>query len=105
VFGDEPGCVYPSTVRTSVAFGSHVVKTIVWTPAPGMLKSIVSAPGFAFASRIAWRSEPAPESALVVTVNVAAVPTPVRTRPSRVPAALFIEISCYPVIAGGRSWS
>jgi hypothetical protein len=33
-----------------------------------MLNAIVSAPGFAFASRIAWRSEPAPESAVLVTV-------------------------------------
>src|SRR6188508_1595265 len=72
VFGDDPGCVYPSTVTGSVVLGSHVVSTIVWTPAPGMLKSIVSAPGLAFASVIAWRSDPAPESALVVTVKVAA---------------------------------
>ena len=45
VFGDEPGCVYPSTVTASVAFGSHVVSTIVCTPAPGMVNAIVSAPG------------------------------------------------------------
>jgi hypothetical protein len=37
-----------------------------------MLNSIVSVPAFAFASRIACRSEPAPLSAVVVTVNVAA---------------------------------
>jgi hypothetical protein len=45
---------------------------IVWTPAPGMLNAISSSPGLPFASRTAWRSEPAPESAVVVTVNVVA---------------------------------
>src|SRR5216117_2826843 len=45
---------------------------IVCTPAPGMLNVIVSAPGFALASRIACRSEPAPLSLVLVTVNVAA---------------------------------
>ncbi len=72
VFGEDPGCVYPSTVIGSVAFGSHVARTMVWTPGPGMLNAIVSAPGFALASRIAWRNDPAPESAVVVTVKVAA---------------------------------
>ena len=33
-----------------------------------MLKAIVSAPGFALASGIAWRSVPAPLSAVEVTV-------------------------------------
>ena len=33
-----------------------------------MLKAIVSAPGLALASVIAWRSDPAPASADVVTV-------------------------------------
>ena len=36
-----------------------------------MLKAIVSAPAFALASRIAWRSDPAPESLVLVTVKVA----------------------------------
>ena len=37
-----------------------------------MLNAMVSAPGFALASRMAWRSDPAPASAVDVTVNVAA---------------------------------
>ncbi len=45
-----------------------VAGVIVWTPEPTMLKAIVSAPGLALASRIAWRSVPAPESAVEVTV-------------------------------------
>src|SRR6266542_1019019 len=44
---------------------------MVWTPAPGVLKTIVSAPEVALASRIAWRKEPGPESFVLVTVNVA----------------------------------
>ena len=52
----------------SVRFGSGVTGVIVCTPLPTMLNWIVSAPGLAFASRIAWRSDPAPESAVVVTV-------------------------------------
>ena len=43
-------------------------------PAPETLKTIVSAtPGVALASMIAWRSDPAPVSAVLVTVKVAAV--------------------------------
>ena len=45
---------------------------IVWTPAPGMLKAIVSKPAVALASRIAWRNEPGPLSSVFVTVKVAA---------------------------------
>src|SRR6266545_4862201 len=37
-----------------------------------MLKTIVSAPEVALASRIAWRKEPGPESFVFVTVKVAA---------------------------------
>src|ERR1041385_1930300 len=46
---------------------------IVCTPLPGMLKVMVSAPGFEFADRIAWRSDPAPLSFVLMTVNVAAL--------------------------------
>ena len=56
--------------------GSSEVGMIVCTPAPGMLKSIVSAPALALASRIAWRSEPGPESLVFVTVKVAAATGP-----------------------------
>jgi len=41
-------------------------------PAPVTLKAIVSAPAAALASVIAWRSDPAPESLVLVTVKVAA---------------------------------
>ena len=42
--------------------------TIVRTPAPGMLKTIVSrSPLSAFDSAIAWRSEPGPVSLVFVT--------------------------------------
>jgi len=41
-------------------------------PAGGMLKSISSGVGVAFASNMAWRRDPGPESAVVVTTKVAA---------------------------------
>ena len=68
MLANEPGCEKPSIVTGEVMAGSAELGVIVWTPEPVMLKLIVSAPGFALASRIAWRSEPAPESAVVVTV-------------------------------------
>ena len=40
---------------------------ITWTPEPEMAKVITSAPGCAFAFKIAWRSVFAPESAVEVT--------------------------------------
>jgi hypothetical protein len=43
-----------------------------------MLNAIRSSPGLAFASVIAWRSDPAPLSFVLVTVNVAG-PPPVTT--------------------------
>ena len=46
-------------------------RLIVWTPPPAMLKLMMSAPAAPFASRIACRSEPAPESLVLVTVKVA----------------------------------
>ena len=47
---------------------------IVWTPAPGMAKSIVTVrPGTLLASRIAWRSEPGPLSAVVSTTKTPSV--------------------------------
>ena len=45
---------------------------IVCAPGPGMLKAMVSVPKLAFASKIAWRKLPEPESAVVVTVKVIA---------------------------------
>src|SRR5512142_1800536 len=52
--------------------GRAVGTLIVWTPAPGMLNEIVSSPACALASRIACRSDPAPESFVLTTVNVSA---------------------------------
>ena len=51
--------------------GSSESGVIVCTPAPGMAKAIVSGPGLALASSIAWRSEPGPVSSVFVTVKVA----------------------------------
>ena len=59
VFGDEPGCVYPSIVVApvmSLMVGSWLVTWIVCGPAPGRLKATVSAPACRFASVIAARS-------------------------------------------------
>ncbi len=41
---------------------------MVCVPVPAMLKVMLSAPALTFASRIAWRSEPAPELFVLVTV-------------------------------------
>src|SRR5262245_30027134 len=66
-------------MRTGPLNGSReLAGVIVWTPAPGMLNAIVSRPGFPFASRIAWRSDPGPESLVFVTVKVAAESDPAR---------------------------
>src|SRR5688572_2291602 len=54
----------------SVIVGSGLAGLIVRTPEPGMLKATVSNPELALASRIAWRSEPAPVSLVLVTVKV-----------------------------------
>ena len=70
VFGLAPGCVYPSTVMACVIRGRSVTGRIVWGPAPGMSNWIVPPPFVAFAASIAARREPAPPSAVVVTVNV-----------------------------------
>jgi len=62
---DAPG---PSMVRSSVIFGVLLASVMV----PVTEKLIVSAPAVAFAWLIASRSDPAPESARVVTEKVAA---------------------------------
>src|SRR5215831_9077946 len=53
----------------SVIQGSAVSKLIVCRPAPGMLKLIVSVPGVLLADVMASRSEPGPESFVLVTTN------------------------------------
>ena len=58
-------------MSTEVVIGGRgELRAIVWTPVPGMAKSIVLLPPVAvLESRIAWRSEPGPLSAVVVTTN------------------------------------
>ena len=52
--------------------GSAWVRTMVRGPAPAMLNSIASGPGFALASSMARLSEPEPPLFVLVTMNVAA---------------------------------
>ena len=66
----KPGCVVPSMTTGLVIAGRGEAGAIVWTPVPGMAKSIVFVPPVAvLESRIAWRSEPGPLSAVVVTTK------------------------------------
>jgi hypothetical protein len=51
-----------------VICGRAEVGVIVLTPVPDILKLIVSAPACPLASVIAWRSEPAPELLVLVTL-------------------------------------
>src|SRR4030095_7866528 len=72
-FHANPGCVVPSIVTLSLRLGSDTTTgVIVLGPGGAMLKAIRSAPGLALAKAIAFRKLPAPESAVVVTVKVAA---------------------------------
>jgi len=51
-----------------------VMGSMVWTPEPGMAKSIVTVrSGTVLASRIAWRSEPGPASAVLSTTKTPSV--------------------------------
>ena len=60
----------PSISTGLVIAGRGESGAIVCTPGPGMAKSIVLvAPVAALESRIAWRSEPGPLSAVVVTTK------------------------------------
>ena len=77
-----PGWLVPAMVTGSVIAGSGVRRVMNFGPISGtlMLNVIVCTPAWAFASRIAWRSEPAPESAVVVTtVDGPSPPESVRT--------------------------
>src|SRR5689334_19946870 len=67
--------------------GSADVGAIVWTPAAGIANAIVCGPGLPFASRIACRSDPRPESEVVVTVKTAAEARPPRDRRTAATAA------------------
>jgi hypothetical protein len=93
----KPGWVVPSIVTGSVIVGSAPMTTeIVLLPEP-IANRISSAPGFPFASRIAWRSEPGPESLLVVTVKTdpaaaAVSPTPPAPSTARPAAASSAQV-------------
>src|SRR5438105_11161107 len=59
--------------RTGIGARGAIVQTPEpLQPAPETSNAIVSALAFALASRIAWRSDPTPLSAVLVTVKVAA---------------------------------
>ncbi len=53
-----PGCVVASSDTCSVIAGRGDAGEMVCAPEPGIANVMASAPGFAFASRMAWRSEP-----------------------------------------------
>jgi hypothetical protein len=59
----------PSIVSDSVIFGSADSGAIVCGPDP-MEKLITSGPELPLASTMAWRSEPSPASAVLLTRNV-----------------------------------
>src|SRR3954447_12279875 len=59
-------------VTASVMFGRFDAGEMVCSPAPGIAKLIVSVPAAVFASMMACRNVPAPESATLLTTNVAA---------------------------------
>jgi len=62
-------------------------------PAPETLNEIVSSPAAAFASVIACRSEPGPESEVFVTVNVAPYDAAeTRNRSAVVRASLVLKV-------------
>src|SRR3954462_14565991 len=67
----------------SAIVGRLVEIGIVWTPAPGMSNAIVSSPKWALASVIAWWSDPAPVSAVLVTGKVPARAAPTHRERAR----------------------
>ena len=80
----KPGWVVPSMSTEVVIEGRGEPSAIVWTPVPGMAKSIVLVPPVcALESRIAWRSEPGPLSAVVVTTKTPSVKTELRLQRRR----------------------
>src|SRR5687767_3194978 len=66
---EKPGCVEPSRIVGFEIAGRLLLGAIVLAPLP-IANLIVSAAVVLLASRIAWRSEPAPASLVLVTVNV-----------------------------------
>ena len=66
----SPGAAAPSMLMLALMAGNGVAGTVMVCPARPAAKAIV--PPAALASVIACRSDPAPLSAVVVTVNTAA---------------------------------
>ena len=75
-----PGSVVPSIVTGWVSAGKAESRLIVWTPLPGISKSIaLPVPVVALELMIAWRSEPAPLSLVLVTVKLESIWRPSRS--------------------------
>ena len=73
-------------------FGSAVSGVMVKGGEPGRLNEMMSLPGAAFASRIAWRNVPAPLSPMLVTENSAASALNRRTAALRTSKAVWIRL-------------
>src|SRR5262249_54065779 len=70
--GSYPGCVDPSMATVlAMEFGA-VSRWIVCTPGPGMLNAMRCGPAVRFTWSMAQRSDPIPESFVLMTVKVAA---------------------------------
>ena len=72
VLHEAPGWVDASIDTCSVIAGSGESRVMVCDPAPGIANVMSSDPGLAFASRMAWRSDPWPGVASVVTTKLVA---------------------------------
>ena len=66
------GCVVASIETCSVMAGSGDANVMVCAPESGISNVMVSAPGLAFASRMACRRDPTPSSSMLVTTKLAA---------------------------------
>ena len=79
-------------VTGSEMFGSPVSGVMVKGGEPGMLNEMMSLPGEALASRIAWRNVLAPLSAVLVTGNSAAPALNRRTAALKTSKAVWIRL-------------
>src|SRR3954451_14532953 len=71
-------------MTTGAAIAGRLVEMgIGWKPDPGMSNAIMSRPKWALASVIAWWSDPAPVSAVLVTVKVSARAAAAHREPAR----------------------
>ena len=85
-----PEMVMPwASAEASIVIVEPAAATLIWEasvmvcPLSAAAKVMVSEPALALASRTAWRSEPAPESAAVVTVKAAAAAEPAKASAAR----------------------